>query len=156
MSYLVSRENGETIYSQISKALRSEILQHYRLGDCLPAEPQLAERFAVNRHTLRRAVDVLVAEGIVQRRHGRGTFVTAPLQYPITQGTRFTENLAKISKNIETLLLRKLIIPARGGVAEKLGLDIESPVIWLETLRMVEDLPFCITLRGGKDEEAVF
>lgn len=144
MNYLVSRKNGETIYSQISKALRNEILEHYRLGDCLPAEPQLAELFAVNRHTIRRAVDVLIAEGIVQRQHGRGTFVTAPLQYPITKGTRFTENLARFGGNIGTLLLRKLIIPARGGIAQKLRLDDESPVIWLETLRMVAELPFCI------------
>lgn len=145
MNYLISRESGQSVYSQISKALREEISDHCQPGDCLPTEPQLAERFAVNRHTIRRAVDVLIADGLVQRLHGKGTFVTAkPIEYPIMKGTRFTENLAKTTKSTESTLLRRIIVPARGGVAEKLELEQEAPVIWLETLRMVEDLPFCI------------
>jgi len=133
------------VYYQISKALRDEISEHYQLGDRLPTEPEIAERFAVNRHTIRRAVDVLIAEGLVQRQHGSGTFVTAqPIDYPIARGTRFTENLNKHNRLTKTSLLRKLIIPARGGVAEKLALTPETPVIWLETLRMVENSPFCI------------
>ncbi len=145
MNYLVSRDCGESVYRQISKALRNEIGEHYKPGDCLPTEPQLAERFAVNRHTIRRAVDVLIADGVVQRHQGRGTFVTAtPIEYPIMKGTRFTENLAKTMKPTASTLLRQMVMPARGRVAEKLALEPEVPVIWLETLRVVEDFPFCI------------
>ena len=145
MNYLITRESGETVYGQIGKALRKEIGEHYQPGDRLPTEPQLAERFSVNRHTIRRAVDVLVAEGLVQRQHGSGTFVTSqPIDYPIAKGTRFTENLSKKNKLTKSQLLKKIVLPARGGVADKLGLKPETPVIWLETLRMVEEQPFCI------------
>lgn len=145
MNCLIARESGEAVYHQISKALRKEIGEHYQPGDRLPTEPELAKRFAVNRHTIRRAVDSLIAEGLVQRQHGRGTFVTTPpIDYPIAKQTRFTENLSKHNRLTKTWLLRKLIIPARGGVAEKLGLESETPVVWLETLRMVENRPFWI------------
>ncbi|MBB7044280.1 GntR family transcriptional regulator [Escherichia coli] len=44
-----------TRYQEIAAKLEQELRQHYRCGDYLPAEQQLAARFEVNRHTLRRA-----------------------------------------------------------------------------------------------------
>ena len=48
------------VYIQISHALRQEIQNFYKAGDTLPSESELASRYSVNRHTLRRAVDELV------------------------------------------------------------------------------------------------
>jgi hypothetical protein len=59
MNYLVSRESGESVYSQISKALRIEINQYYKPGDCLPPEPQLAAVFQ-----LFRLADVRLADAV--------------------------------------------------------------------------------------------
>ena len=55
-----------TRYQEIAAKLEQELRQHYRCGDYLPAEQQLAARFEVNRHTLRRAIDQLVEKGWVQ------------------------------------------------------------------------------------------
>ncbi|HGY5922203.1 TPA: GntR family transcriptional regulator, partial [Klebsiella michiganensis] len=54
-----------TRYQEIAAKLEQE-LRHYHCGDYLPAEQQLASRFEVNRHTLRRAIDQLVERGWVQ------------------------------------------------------------------------------------------
>ncbi len=43
-----------TRYQEIAARLEQELRHHYRCGDYLPAEQQLAARFEVNRHTLRR------------------------------------------------------------------------------------------------------
>ncbi len=64
-----------TRYQEIAARLEQELRQNYRCGDYLPAEHQLAARFAVNRHTLRRAIDQLVEKGWVQRRQGIGVLV---------------------------------------------------------------------------------
>ncbi len=48
------------MYRELANTLREE-LATYQPGDFLPAEFQLAERFSVNRHTIRRAVDELGA-----------------------------------------------------------------------------------------------
>ena len=46
-------------------------------GECLPAEQRLAERFAVSRVTIRRALEALAAAGLIERRAGSGTKVCA-------------------------------------------------------------------------------
>jgi GntR family transcriptional repressor for pyruvate dehydrogenase complex len=49
----------------------------YRVGDRLPAEAELSEMFGVGRSTIREAMRVLSNRGLVQVRHGEGTFVTS-------------------------------------------------------------------------------
>ncbi|XNM74704.1 GntR family transcriptional regulator [Escherichia coli] len=72
-----------TRYQEIAAKLEQELRQHYRCGDYLPAEQQLAARFEVNRHTLRRAIDQLVEKGWVQRRRrSRCTGTDAPVRLP--------------------------------------------------------------------------
>lgn len=54
----------------------------------------LAERFEVNRHTVRRAVDELIMIGKVHRQQGKGCMVLAqPMSYPIHAKAAFTRNL---------------------------------------------------------------
>ena len=67
-----------TRYQEIAAKLEQELRTHYHCGDWLPAEQQLAARFQVNRHTLRRAIDQLVERGWVQRRQGVG--VMSPMR----------------------------------------------------------------------------
>ncbi len=81
-----------TRYQEIAAKLEQELRQHYRCGDYLPAEQQLAARFEVNRHTLRRAIDQLVEKGWVQRRQGVGVLVLMrPFDYPLNAQARFSQ-----------------------------------------------------------------
>lgn len=133
------------VYIQISVALRRDIQSFYRAGEMLPSEAELAARYNVNRHTLRRAVDELVADGIVERQHGRGVCVLAPaIDYCIGAQTRFTENLETLGISTDSRVIRKQIIPAQGGVADQLALDVGEQVVFLETLRSVDSKPFCV------------
>lgn len=144
--YLVARgDGGAPIYRQIHDVLVSEIQQFYRAGDLIPSENDLAQRFGVNRHTLRRAIDELVSDGLVERRHGKGVFVLEPaINYAIGRTTRFTETLQSQGKTTASRVLRKQVVPARGGVASRLQLPEGDQVIFIETLRKVEGKPFCI------------
>lgn len=66
------------LYEQMKIQLQEQIAaQIYAAGDRLPAEKELCEKYGVSRITLRRAVDELVAEGILERKQGKGTFVAA-------------------------------------------------------------------------------
>ena len=144
--YLVARgEGGVPIYRQIRDVLVNEIQNLYKAGDSLPSESELAERFGVNRHTLRRAVDELVADGMVERYHGKGVFVLEPtINYVIGRATRFTETLESKGHTTASRVLRKQVIPARGGVASRLQIPEGEQVIFIETLREVEGKPFCV------------
>ncbi|MBT3047616.1 MAG: phosphonate metabolism transcriptional regulator PhnF [Candidatus Thiodiazotropha sp.] len=142
----IQRGDGSLpVYRQISQMLRQEIQNFYEAGDVLPTEADLAQRFNVNRHTLRRAVDELVAEGLVVRRHGKGVYVLAPaIDYAINPQTRFTETLEALGVTTHSRVIRKQVVLASGGVAARLKLAEGCEVIFLETLREVEGRPFCV------------
>ncbi len=144
--YLLARgDGGVPVYRQIRDVLTNEVQELFKAGDALPSESDLAQRFKVNRHTLRRAVDELVVEGLVERRHGKGVFVLEPaISYAIGSQTRFTATLQSQGKLTSSRVLRKQIIPARGSVASRLKANEGDDIIFIETLREVEDKPFCI------------
>jgi GntR family phosphonate transport system transcriptional regulator len=133
------------VYRQVSDQLRADITAFAKPGERLPNERDLAARFGVNRHTLRRAIDELVDCGLVERRHGSGTFVCAHLVlYPLTARTRFTETLAEAGRQPASEVLRSQPVRATGGVAARLALQEGAPILWIETRRLVDGEPFCL------------
>ncbi|MEW5972459.1 MAG: phosphonate metabolism transcriptional regulator PhnF [Pseudomonadota bacterium] len=141
--YAFNRDQGG-LFRQIAQTLEAEVRTRYRPGDALPAEPVLAERFGVNRHTVRRAVDVLIEAGLLERRHGRGTFVLGLIDYAISTRTRFTEQLEAQGRATDTEIIRRLLVPAANGVARRLGLAEGEDVLFIETRRHADGQPFCL------------
>ena len=71
------KQSGITVYRQIADVLKLRIIQQeYNVGDRLPSDRDLSDMFGHNRHTVRRALDILEAEQFITRKHGKGTFVT--------------------------------------------------------------------------------
>jgi len=65
-----------TAYQEVKQKITEDLVRgRYPMGQALPAEKDLAQELDVSIGTLRKAVDELVAEGIVVRRQGRGTYV---------------------------------------------------------------------------------
>lgn len=71
----MSPQNGSK-HAQLRDALAQKIRQELAVGDQLPGERRLVEEFGVSRITVRHAIAQLVADGLLVREHGRGTFVT--------------------------------------------------------------------------------
>ena len=145
MDIKIDRSVGSIpIYRQLSKILEVEIRDTYMTGDMLPSEQALAERFQVNRHTLRRAVDELIGAGFVDRIHGKGTIVMqSPINYAICGETRFTETLESQGRRTVSHILQRGEILATGGVARHLRVTEESSVLHIETMREVDSMAFC-------------
>jgi GntR family transcriptional regulator len=78
-----------TKYDRIAADLRRKI-QGGKLkpGDRMPVETALKEEYRVSLITMRRALDVLAAEGLIEKHHGRGTFVRAPRQRVLRKSER--------------------------------------------------------------------
>ena len=71
---------GQSRYGWLAASLRARITQgEWVPGTALPAEAALAREHGVALGTLRQALALLVAEGLLERQHGRGTFVRAGL-----------------------------------------------------------------------------
>lgn len=143
--YAIDRDRGISLYAQIAEVLERDYVRQGSAGDKLPSEGELAARFGVNRHTLRRAVEELIAAGLLERQHGVGIFITDQLlDYRVGKNTRFTQTLTDIGISTDTKVVRKMVAPASAGVARNLSLALDEHVLWIETLRIADGIPFCV------------
>lgn len=67
------------LYRQLAELLRRQIRAgQYAVGERIPSEPVLSQRFGIARPTVRQATDRLVRTGLLERRRGSGTYVREP------------------------------------------------------------------------------
>ncbi len=111
----------------------------------LPAESEIAARYGVNRHTVRRAMAELAARGLVRTERGSGTFVkTDKLDYRIGQRTRFSEVIAAAGHEAEGRLQGHRLEPASDEIAARLGLKVGDDVVRLEIVRAADRVPISV------------
>lgn len=122
------------LYEQIRQLLVAALAAgEWRPGDALPSEAALAERFGASAGTVRRALDELAAEHLVERRQGSGTFVSthaAPRQQ--FRFLRLVADDAAIGFTRELLGCRRM--RATAEIARPLGLRTSEPVIEVRRL----------------------
>jgi GntR family transcriptional regulator, phosphonate transport system regulatory protein len=136
----VERGAGVAVWRQIEQVLASEIAAS-GFGDSgrLPSESELAKRFGVNRHTVRRAMLGLAAQGLVSVEQGRGTFVQpGAIDYTIGRRTRFTENLREQGHATQGTVLSTAAVKAEPKVAKALGLRAGTLVYRIESLHTAD------------------
>lgn len=69
--------SSDSLYRSIYKDLKKKIIDGvYKIDDCLPTEDELTKEYFTSRITIKKAMQILVAEGYVVRYPGRGTFVS--------------------------------------------------------------------------------
>lgn len=143
----VSRQVGIALWRQIAGQLRAEISGGAsQPGTQLPTEAALSDRFGVNRHTVRRALEELSREGLVRIEQGRGTFVAEDmLDYNVEARTRFSEWIRKHNKEPSGQVLRLLAQSADRLVAGRLDVRPGSSVILLERLGFADNRPVSLT-----------
>lgn len=144
------RQSAVPLWAQIERAIREMIhAGKYKVGDRLPAEPELAAMFGVSRMTIRQAVQKLVHEGLLTRGRGLGTFVSRP---PLVRALNsqyldgFFATLQAQGHAVVSQVLRFERQPAEEHVAEALRLPPGAQVFRLERLRLVDGDPLSIQI----------
>lgn len=137
------REGGLALWRQIAGALEGEINDGSRPpGAQLPTEAQLAARFGVNRHTVRRALEELSHNGLVRVEQGRGSFVAEDvLDYAVSARTRFSETIRRHNREPSGRVLDLREIAADKSVAAGLGIRAGGRVVRLERLGLADGRP---------------
>ncbi len=141
----IQRGVGVALWRQIADDIRNG-LAGGNLADAegrLPPEATLAERFGVNRHTVRAAIAALAHEGVLHSIQGRGTFARRQkrLVYPIGKRTRFSTGLGSQARERHTDILAGEREPAMAEVAQALGLETGAPVIRVEARGSADGVP---------------
>ncbi|MDF0601133.1 phosphonate metabolism transcriptional regulator PhnF [Psychromarinibacter sp. C21-152] len=134
------------LWQAIASALTEDIAEgRYREGDKLPTEAQLAERFGVNRHTVRAALAQLVDAGLVRTRRGAGAFVTArPTDYPIGRRVRFHRNLLAAGRTPDKRVLTAGEQVSTPYIAERLRIAPDAAVCYYHGLSLADGRPVAL------------
>lgn len=137
----VDRGRGIALWRQIQETLEQEIMRGvYAPGAQLPPENELATRFGVNRHTLRRAVSELADRGLVRVFQGRGSFVAEDIiDYKVSRRTRFSEHFCRLGREGRGRVIRSVEEPASATVAKNLGLRRGRLVTVIERMAIVDN-----------------
>ena len=135
----------EPAYQTLRERLRAEIAAgRYRDGVRLPTESELAARHRLSRQTVRRAFQDLVAEGVVYRVPGRGTYAREPGRRYLRQ-LGSIEDLMSLSDDTSMEVLAGLRRRVDVGAASRLRLD-DDIVYTVMFRRMHDGVPFVLTV----------
>jgi len=120
----MEKRPGAPLWAQIHDTLRQELKDLvYPPGTRFPSEEKLTARFGVNRHTVRRALNVLQDAGLIRRERGRGAFVTENvLTYQVARRTRFSDNMSLNLACSSSRLIASQVTGAGELAAARLGL----------------------------------
>ncbi|MBK1615918.1 GntR family transcriptional regulator [Rubrivivax gelatinosus] len=137
---LVQPEPGQSRYAALAAALRQRVVDgEWPPGTALPAETSLAAEHGVALGTLRRALELLAEQGLIERRHGRGTFVRGGISgAPMLRFFRFGEGDGELPQS--RILSRQQVL-ASAEVARRLGVARGDPVLRLHRLRSLGGQP---------------
>lgn len=131
-------------YAQLAGILRERIADgEYAPGEFLPSEADLCDQYGISRTAVRQALDGLVAEGIVRKEKGRGTYVAKPevASFVVAELRGFFEEMTERGDVVETELIDAGIATVPPAVIADLQLNRGDEVVRLERVRKVNGEP---------------
>jgi GntR family transcriptional regulator len=149
MSEIVDFNSPIPKYLQISNWLEEMIRKgRYGVGERLPSESSLAGICGVNRNTVRQAISELVAKGLISKKNGIGSFISArdhsPVKYILQNISSFTDDMLSMGITPKTKILSQKVAEAEEELAEKLMLGGDKRVILTKRLRLGNGIPLVI------------
>ncbi|GIM44920.1 GntR family transcriptional regulator [Collibacillus ludicampi] len=125
------------LHVQLKDLLEKQILQgHYT--EKIPSERELMDMYSVSRSTVREAISILVREGILEKKHGKGTFVSLK---PVQEWLGIT-SLTETIKKMDIRLLDHGIVPTPENIEHVDGFHDQS--YHIKRLRFKDDIPIAI------------
>ena len=133
-------------YHQIYLVLREQLTEG-RFAAGLPGEVALAAQFGVARITIRKALEQLSAEGLIERARGRGTVPRAAPAAPAEQTAHITgllENLVSMGLRTKVQVVSCEVIPASEAAAQALQVEPGTPVQKAVRVRSTKEGPLSL------------
>lgn len=131
------------LYVQLMEELETSIRNGvYKPGDKIMTEAEMAKEYGVSLITVRKAVGSLMENGLVMRKQGKGTFVTKPkYSRNMKKLQSFTEMCEQMGVKPGAQVLENRLIMADKKVADRLGIEPGSNVVYISRLRLADGEP---------------
>lgn len=147
------RHSDEPAYRRIQEAIRRRIVTgQLRPGNIVPSERELARIHRVSLMTARHALTELARDGIVERRHGAGTFV-APPRVQFNKLLGYTEQMASLGLAAHSRVVASTVVTHESEIAARLGLAPTARIVRLERVRLAQDEPVALEVGYWSEDE---
>jgi len=143
MNRLSAHDERLPLYQRLRDDLLQRIAEsEWSPGDAIPTEAELTQTYALATGTVRKAIDMLVAEGVLTRSQGKGTYVRRPnFDTSLFRFFRFKTKSGEAVQPTAKIVSRAVRVPP-ADVRSALGMDdAGSEGIFLSRLRLIEDRP---------------
>lgn len=133
--------NSVPLHIQLKEIIESKIISGEYTGR-IPSERELMDEYYVSRSTVRQAINQLVLDGILEKRHGRGTYVKLkPIQDWLGSLSSTTETIEKMGMTSGAKLLEARILTLIGPLKRKIGFD---SIYCFKRIRYANEIPIGI------------
>ena len=137
-------DSFKPLYFQLKEIIHDKIeSEELKEGDMIPSENELQKIYGVSRATVRKAIELLVYDGLMDKKKGKGTFVKRRKieeQLPVLKS--FTEEMAGRDAYKKVISVAYTKVPS--GVNTRLKLPPDSLVLSLKRLMLVDGSPLGI------------
>jgi GntR family transcriptional regulator len=137
---------NKPLYVQIQEYIAEMILSGEMPPEAkLPSERDLSQNLDVSRMTVRRSITELVNEGLLERRHGSGTYVAKPrITYNARELLSYVQAMQARGIATSSQLLEFGQVPASRRMAERLQVELGDPLYLVNLLRFANRIPFVV------------
>ncbi len=134
------------LYQQLYELLEERIrVGDWKPGDMIPPESELIASYKVSRITVRKVLEMLVAERLIVRERGRGSFVAQPkLEHGMTRIVSFTDDMRQRGFVPGTRIIFSGLVPAPRIIADALSVPEGEELARIDRLRLADDEPLCV------------
>jgi GntR family transcriptional regulator len=144
--FKINHKSKLPLYDQIERNLRDLIVNgRLKPGEAMPGEWDLADRYGVSRLTVRRALDELVRQNWLEKKHGVGTFVRQPSMASIAAGKlSFTEQMRSIGREPSSKFISQRVVSATEKIARALHIQEEDLILEITRVRLADNVPILL------------
>ena len=146
---LLSENTTKPFFLWVEKLIKRQIIEEVFLpGDKIPSERDLSDQLGISRTTIRRAIENLIVQGILERRSSSGTFVRGrpaiERHIGIERPLGFSEGLQRVGLQAESILLHFNVQKTNKKIAQKLRINEFDEVVLIRRLRVISNQSICI------------
>ena len=133
------------LYAQLTGIIKNTITSGtLRVGDLLPSEAELCDKFEISRNTVRQAIGSLEEAGFVVRKRGKGTFVADPSTRRKGVQYSFTTEISSMGKHPSSTLVSFDIIDPAPKIKRLMALEDGVKVYCFTRVRNVDNEPLIL------------
>jgi GntR family transcriptional regulator len=150
------KSRGIPLYYQLETIFRSKIASgEWSVGSKIPNEMELSNKYSVSIMTVKQALSMLVLEGLISRKRGKGTYVADKTDNKMIQPLEgsLTQAIGAISASTLMKVLDYKIINPPKQIANILKIDVNEPVLSFKRLYYFNSTsPFSLTVHYVRNE----